>query len=149
MTESQAVVMGLLMLRGPQTASELRTSGERWYRFADARAVEDVLLSLQQRGDDGGQPTVKKLSRMPGAREPRWVHLLCGEPDLAAMAAITSIAPTAPANQDASDLLARITSLENAIAHLKAENQQLKAQVRSIGEQLGITLPDSPDRPQT
>jgi uncharacterized protein len=152
MTEPQAVVMGLLMLRGPQTAAELRTSGERWYRFADARAVEDVLLSLQQRGDEGGQPTVKKLSRMPGAREPRWVHLLCGEPDLAAMAAIAAIAaiaPTDPANQDASDLLARLTSLENAIAHLKANNQQLKAQVRSIGEQLGITLPDSPATPQT
>ena len=136
-SEPQAVVMGLLMLRGPQTAAELRTSGERWYKFSDTAAVEAVLLALQQRGDDGGQPTVQKLPRMPGAREQRWVHLLCGEPDVAALMA--SSAPTG----EASDLLARVTALENAVALLKAENAQWRAHVLGIGDQLGIPPPDS------
>ena len=135
-SEPQAVVMGLLLLRGPQTAAELRTSGERWYKFADAAAVEAVLQALQQRGDDGGQPTVQKLPRMPGAREQRWVHLLCGEPDVAALMASSASAG------EASDMLARVTALENAVARLKADNSQLRQHVLSISEQLGIAMPD-------
>ena len=138
-SEPQAVVMGLLMLRGPQTAAELRTSGERWYKFADSAAVEAVLQALQQRGDDGGQPTVQKLPRMPGAREQRWVHLLCGEPDVAALMANTVYSPAAG---EASDLLARVTALENSLARLKADNTQLRQHVLNISEQLGIAMPD-------
>ena len=135
-SEPQAVVMGLLMLRGPQTVAELRTSGERWYKFADTAAIEAVLQALQQRGDDGGQPTVQKLPRMPGAREQRWVHLLCGEPDVAALMA------SAPAGGEASDLLARVTALENAVARLKADNTQLRQHVLNISQQLGIAMAD-------
>ena len=138
-TEPQAVVMGLLMLRGPQTPAELRTNGERWYKFADASVVEAVLQALQQRGDDGGQPTVQKLPRAPGAREQRWVHLLCGEPDLAALMA------NAPAAAESSDLLARVTALENAVARLKADITQLREHILNISEQLGIALPPSAD----
>ena len=140
-TEAQAVVMGLLMLRGPQTPAELRTNGERWYKFSDAMAVEAVLQALQQRGDEGGQATVQKLPRAPGAREQRWVHLLCGEPDLAALMA------TAPAAGETSDSLARLTSLENAVACLKADNAQLREHILSISEQLGIALPQSTEGP--
>ena len=140
-TEAQAVVMGLLMLRGPQTPAELRTNGERWYKFSDAMAVEAVLQALQQRGDEGGQATVQKLPRAPGAREQRWVHLLCGEPDLAALMA------NAPAAGEASDSLARLTSLENAVARLKADNAQLREHILSISEQLGIALPRSTEGP--
>jgi uncharacterized protein len=138
-SEPQAVVMGLLMLRGPQTAAELRTSGERWYKFADTAAIEAVLLALQQRGDDGGQPTVQKLPRMPGAREQRWVHLLCGEPDVAALIAYSAY-PSA--GGDASELLARVTALENTVARLKADNTQLRQHVLNISDQLGIEMPD-------
>ncbi len=141
-SESQAVVMGLLLLRGPQTAAELRTSGERWYKFADSAAVEAVLQALQQRGDDGGQPTVQKLPRMPGAREQRWVHLLCGEPDVAALMA------SSPHAGEASDLLARLTALENAVARLKADNTLLRQHVSTISEQLGIALPDGAVHPE-
>jgi uncharacterized protein len=139
MTEPQAVVMGLLMLRGAQTAAELRTNGDRWYKFVDTAAVEAVLQALQQRGDDGGQPTVQKLPRMPGAREQRWTHLLCGEPDVAALLA------SAPATGEGADLLARVTTLENTVAHLRADNAQLRAQVASISEQLGIPMTDLAD----
>ncbi|MES2509447.1 MAG: YceH family protein [Pseudomonadota bacterium] len=133
-SETQAVVMGLLMLRGPQTPAELRTSGERWYKFADAGAVETVLQELQQRGDEGGQALVLKLPRAPGAREQRWVHLLCGEPDISALTA------SAPAASDAGDVLARVTALENTVAQLKSENAQLQRHIQTISSQLGIDL---------
>ncbi len=136
-SEAQSVVMGLLMLRGPQTPAELRTSGERWYRFADAGAVEAVLQELQQRGEDGGQAMVLKLPRAPGAREQRWVHLLCGEPDIAAMVA------AAPSASETSDLLARVTALENTVARLKADNAQLRQHITTISGQLGIQLDDA------
>ncbi len=139
--EAQAVVMGLLMLRGPQTAAELRTSGERWYKFADPAAVEAVLRDLQQRGDDGGQPMVRQLPRAPGAREQRWVHLLCGEPDLAAL---TAMAASQMAHADGQGLLARVTALENTLARVKADNAQLRAHMATISEQLGIELLDGP-----
>ena len=137
--EPQAMVMGLLMLRGPQTAAELRTNGERWYRFADSAAVETVLLELQQRGEDGGQATVQKLLRAAGAREQRWVHLLCGEPDIQALMA------SAPTTAEAEGLLARVTALENTLARLKADNAQLRSHVLNISEQLGIALPETLD----
>ena len=76
---------------------------------------------------------------MPGAREQRWVHLLCGEPDVAALMANTVHSPT---SGEASDLLARVTALENSLARLKADNTQLRQHVFNISEQLGIAMPD-------
>ena len=133
-TQTQAVLLGLLMLRGPQTPAELRGNADRWYKFADMAADEAVLLELQERGESGGQATVQKLPRMPGAREQRWVHLLCGEPDVEAMLA------NAPVAAEASDLVARVTMLENTLARLKADNTLLREQVANISEQLGISL---------
>ena len=136
--EPQAVALGLLMLRGPQTAAELRLNGDRWYKFADGNAVEDVLRALQQRGDDGGQAMVRKLPKMPGAREARWVHLLCGEPDLSALQAAASV----PTRGDGDGLVARLTALETTVANLRSDNLELRAHIISISEQLGITLAD-------
>jgi uncharacterized protein YceH (UPF0502 family) len=79
--EQSAVLLGLLMLRGPQTAGELRINSERWYRFADISSVEAFLDELQDRSDGKGGPLVVKLPRAPGAREQRWAHLLCGPVD--------------------------------------------------------------------
>lgn len=135
-SEPQAVLLGLLMLRGPQTPAELRTGGERWYKFADATTVDAVLQELQQRGDDGGPATVFKLPRAPGAREQRWTHLLCGEVDIEALLS------NAPTTQEAEGLLSRVTALENSLALVRADNALLREQVRTISEQLGIALPD-------
>ena len=137
--EAQAVVLGLLMLRGPQTPAELRSNGDRWYKFADAAAVESVLNDLQTRGDTGGQLTVQKLPRMPGAREQRWAHLLCGEPNIEALMANAGVGAGAWA--EPSDLTARVTTLENSVALLKTENIALRTQIETIAEQLGICLP--------
>jgi uncharacterized protein YceH (UPF0502 family) len=65
--EQSAVLLGLLMLRGPQTAGELRINAERWYRFADISSVEAFLDELQERSAEKGGPLVVQLPRAPGS----------------------------------------------------------------------------------
>ena len=83
---SQSVaLLAVLMLRGPQTASELRANSDRLHRFADLSSVEGFLDELAARADDKGGPLVLKLPRAPGSREARWTHLLSGPVDTATM----------------------------------------------------------------
>jgi hypothetical protein len=114
--EQAAVLLGLLMLRGHQTAAELRLNAERWYRFADISSVEGFLEELQERAPEKGGPMVVKLPKAPGAREARWAHLLCGPVDTAA--AHASI-PTGGSAQ------ARIEALEAEVASLRATVEML------------------------
>lgn len=117
--EQSAVLLGLLMLRGPQTAGELRINAERWYRFADISSVEAFLDELQERSAEKGGPLVTLLPRAPGAREPRWAHLLCGAVD-------TRASVPAPASGGASPALqARVEALESQVAALQATVQRL------------------------
>lgn len=120
--EQAAVLLGLLILRGPQTAGELRLNAERWYRFADISSVEGFLEELQERSAEKGGALVVKLPRAAGMREQRWVHLLCGEVDIAAHTATTSAASAAPATSATAE---RITALEAEVAALRATVQRL------------------------
>jgi uncharacterized protein len=73
---SQSVaLLATLMLRGPQTAAELRLNCERLHRFADISSVEGFLDELAGKEP----PRVVRLARTPGSREARWAHLLCGD----------------------------------------------------------------------
>jgi uncharacterized protein len=123
--EQSAVILGLLMLRGPQTAGELRINTERWYRFADISSVEGFLDELQERSDEKGGPLVVKLARAPGAREQRWAHLLCGP------VADTGAAPsggTASPGENAG-LNARLAAMEAEVASLRQTVQRLCAEL--------------------
>ena len=102
--EQAAVLLGMLMLRGPQTAGELRLNTERWYPFADISSVEGFLEELLERSDAKGGPLVVKLPRAPGTREQRWAHLLCGPVDMVATEGV--------AVPDATGSAARIERLE-------------------------------------
>ena len=121
--EQSAVLLGLLMLRGPQTAGELRIHSERWYRFADISSVEAFLEELRDRNEAKGGPLVVQLPRAPGAREARWAHLLCGPVDTSAPA------PAAAAPGDTDGLDARVAALEAEVAQLRGQMQDLLAQL--------------------
>lgn len=121
---SQAsALLGLLMLRGPQTAAELRTNAERWHRFADTGSVEVFLTELQERAADKGGPLVQLLPKAPGAREARWAHLLCGVPELPAGGSQRGADATVAAATDDH----RIQALEERVAALEAQVQRLCA----------------------
>jgi uncharacterized protein len=75
-------LLATLMLRGPQTAGELRLNAERLHRFSDISAVEGYLHEMAERPAGA---LVVELPRQPGTRETRWAHLLCGpHPDASA-----------------------------------------------------------------
>lgn len=115
--EQSAALLGLLVLRGPQTAAELRLNTERWYKFLDVASVEAFLDELQERSADKGGTLVQKLPKAPGAREARWAHRLCGELLAEAMAS-TGAPPSDDGRMVA--LEARVSELERQIAELKA-----------------------------
>ena len=125
--DQSATLLGLLMLRGPQTAGELRINADRWYKFLDIASVEGFLEEMQDRSDEKGGPLVVKLPRAPGAREQRWAHLLCGPVDL------TALATAEPAPGD-SALAVRVAALEATVA-------SLQAQVADLRQQLGLSQP--------
>lgn len=104
-------LLAVMMLRGPQTVSELRANCDRLHRFADSSSVEAYLEELAARPD--GAMAVR-LPKQPGAREHRWAHLLCGElpADPAVLQETTS--PTGTL-----DLENRVARLEDEVAELR------------------------------
>lgn len=119
--ERELAVIGVLLLRGPQTVGELRSRTERMASFDSLGDVEQTLERLAAREE----PLVRRLERLTGQKDPRWVHLLGGEPDLSELAA------SAPAPSRASaavrddgridELEARVASLEARLASLEDE----------------------------
>ncbi|HRK40411.1 MAG TPA: YceH family protein [Burkholderiaceae bacterium] len=128
--DQSAVLLGLLMLRGPQTAGELRINSERWHRFADISSVDAFLEELQDRSDDKGGPLVVKLPRAPGAREQRWAHLMCGAVDMSLHAA--ALNASGAAEDDVIALTRRVAALEDEVSALRQT-------VANLCAQLGVT----------
>ena len=125
--EQSAVLLGLLMLRGPQTAGELRINTERWYRFLDIASVDAFLEELQDRSAEKGGALVVKLPRAPGAREQRWAHLLCGPVDLSVPAAAP--AASGAAEEDVIALTRRVAALEDTVEQLRTQLERLQQQL--------------------
>jgi len=124
-TQSSAILTAL-MLRGPQTAAELRTNCERLHKFADISALEAFLAELSERSAGA---LVIELPRQPGARENRWMHLLSGEVDLSQFATGAATAAADPA-------------LKTRVEELEAEVATLKNQLAHLARELGVSLPE-------
>jgi len=133
---SQSVaILTLLMLRGPQTAAELRVSTERRHRFADISSVEGFLDELAERAAEAGGPLVVKLARAPGEREARWAQLL-GGPVMTVPAAGSS-----PIDASADAIAAgEIAALKANQRRLQAEVVLLRAQLQRLAAELGVDL---------
>ena len=130
--EQSAILLGLLMLRGPQTAGELRLNAERWYRFADISSVEGFLDELQDRSEEKGGPLVVKLPRAPGAREQRWAHLLCGPVDM-------EMARNGDSHASAG--VQSGPALAERVAQLEQELAALRQTVTALCKELGVSEP--------
>lgn len=127
--EQSAVLLGLLMLRGPQTAAELRLNAERWYRFADTSSVEAFLEELAERSAEKGGALVTLLPRAPGARESRWMHLICGPVDALAFGNAASAGSSSGGAAESAQLSARVAVLEGELALLRATVDRLCAEL--------------------
>jgi uncharacterized protein len=129
-------LLATLMLRGPQTAAELRINGERFHKFADIGVVEGFLEDLATRSAEAGGPLAIKLARQPGAREQRWAHLLSGE--VIVEAGVSSYAPGAGSE---SVSVSEIALLKAQVAQLNQDVAGLREQVATLYRELAIPAP--------
>ncbi len=110
-----SALLTVLMLRGPQTAGELRLNCERLHKFADISSVEAFLDELACRPEGA---LVVELPRLPGARENRWMHMLSGPVDID-LATGGRSAATSSSSQEIVHLRARVDVLESEVGELR------------------------------
>lgn len=119
----ESAVLCVLFLRGPQTMGEIRGRTTRLYEFEGLEQVREALGNLAEWG------LVRRMTRMPGHKESRYIHLLGGEGDVAEMPAAPDTAP-APAVD-----LSRIENIEQALEGLRDEIDALKADFAEFKKQ--------------
>ena len=108
----QSALVAMLMLRGPQTLSELRTRTERMHEYESLDDVEAVLRSLAS----GDEPAVVQLERATGQKEVRWMQLVAAEAEHTPRAA--AVLPSGGLSDRVAELEARVAALESALADL-------------------------------
>jgi len=123
--QDKLAVLTILMLRGLQTAGEIRTRSGRIHEFSNVTEVETALQFLI----DKYPPLVVKLDRAPGTKESRYGQLLGGE--------ITIVAGSEQTSSSASGLTqgGRIAQLEEEVASLRGEMDELKGQFEAFRQQ--------------
>lgn len=124
--DQSVAILAVLLLRGPQTAGELRINTERLHRFADISSVEAFLEELAARAQEQGGALVAKLPRRAGEREQRWAQLLTGPVD--------SHEKDARASNDACDSVAQGSTDE--LVALRRQVDWLTAELRSLRQEI-------------
>jgi uncharacterized protein len=119
MPEELAIIC-MLLLRGPQTPGELNTNSGKLYEFESLEEVQTVIEKLSE----GDLPFVKPLSRQPGQKEVRYIHLL-GPFNEATFEA-----------QHTESSHVRNTELENRVAQLEQELAELKEAFNNLMKEL-------------
>ena len=126
-------LLTIMLLRGPQTLAELLTRTQRMFDFVNLQGLEEKMEQLCAKTT----PFVVHIPRMPGQREDRYMHLLCGKPDLTAIAAmINSTKSSSPAEDD------RHPALEQKIENLESCVKRLQQQVKVLMELNGVSEAD-------
>lgn len=128
-------LLAVLMLRGPQTAAELRLNCERLHRFADISSVEGFLEELATKDP----PRAARLARAPGEREARWAQLLTGAaPSVAAPARPAATADGGAAAPAVDVSAVELAALKAEQARLAGEVERLKELVHRLARELGV-----------
>jgi uncharacterized protein YceH (UPF0502 family) len=119
LSEPEMSLLGVLMLRGPQTVGELKQRSERLHRFGSIAEVAETLDGLTQR------ELVARLERRPGQKEERWQQLLGGDAELAAAA--EPVAPPVP-----SEGADRLGAIEERLERLEGAFDELIARLDKV-----------------
>jgi uncharacterized protein YceH (UPF0502 family) len=140
----QLALIGLLLLRGPQTAGELRGRSGRMADVGSLDAVERELTLLAKH-----EPRlVARVPRRPGQKEDRWTELLRRPDDTTVgpsgsgtmpQPSVTSVVPEgdADADADADDDAAAGAEASDGLAALRQEVASLRAEIESLRHELG------------
>lgn len=123
---AQTAVLTVLLLRGAQTVGEIRGRTDRMYEFHSLDDVAEVLRDLM---DHMGKQLITELERLPGTKEPRYAHLLCGTPVVSQPSAGDRIgAPSASAS---------LAQLQEDVAGVRAELEDLRREFAAFRAQFG------------
>jgi len=125
--QDKLAVLTILMLRGLQTAGEIRTRSGRLHEFKTVQDVETALQFLI----DKYPPLVVKLERAPGTKESRYGQLLGGEITIVAGSEQSSSSSSGSGQTQG----ARVQQLEQQVASLRAELDELKVQFEAFQRQ--------------
>lgn len=125
-------LLNVMLLRGPQTLAELLTRTQRMFDFGSQQALAEKLEQLCAKTS----PVIVLIPRLAGQREDRYMHLLCGKPDLEAIAAMASTASSRSATTEDE----RIPALEQRLETLEAEVKRLQDQLAKLLELNGIKV---------
>jgi uncharacterized protein YceH (UPF0502 family) len=117
-------VLAELMLRGPQTAGELRNRAERMTPLADIAEVEKILETLMT----FGPPMVTRLPRQPGRKEQRFAQLFAGEPEVPADAPVPR---PEPSRQRVMARTVRLDRLAEEVTALRSEIAALRSAIEA------------------
>jgi hypothetical protein len=131
----ELAILTVLFLRGPQTLGEIRTRCERIYAFQDLEEVETALGELTSLKPDA---LVEILSKQPGQKERRYIHLFAGPADEETDAETQMPFPdqnSAP-RADLPDLTAQVSSLKQELAGQRAALDQLREDFENFRKQL-------------
>ena len=118
-------LVALLLLRGPQTAGEMRGRADRLYPFSSIGEVQETLDELAGRDE----PLVVRLERQPGQKEGRYAHLLSGEVHIEAF--LSRPEPVAGSSQE------KVSELETEIQRLSDELRTLREEFDAFRQQFG------------
>ena len=132
-TPQESALLCVLLLRGPQTAGELRGRAERMAPFASLTDAENILNAM----GEGNEPLVRLLPARPGQKERRYVQLLSGEPvEPAFNESSVAVSPlrSAESTPPSSD---RLAALELEVAALRGELAELRVGFEEFRRQLG------------
>ncbi len=124
LSEAEAAILALMLLRGPQTPGELRGRSDRLHAFATVEEVEAALATLSGRE----AALVVRLPRQPGRKEHRWDHTLCGVVERAEEGD-----PDAPR---VSPVFRELRSDRERLSALEAEVAALKEELAGLREEL-------------
>jgi hypothetical protein len=125
--QDKVAVLAVLMLRGLQTAGEIRSRTGRLHDFKSVAEAESALQFLI----DKYPPLVARLERAPGTKEPRYGHLLGGSIDVAKLDAGAGAGGGAAGGSTG----ARVAQLEQEVSALRSEVDELKAQFAAFRQQ--------------
>jgi uncharacterized protein YceH (UPF0502 family) len=119
-----AAVVAVLLLRGPQTAAELRTRTERLHEFESVDHVDAVLHALA--ADERAQ----LLERQHGQKEARWQQRFADEPEVvwAPSIAVSADAVRGSVADRVAELEARVARLESALSDLLPPDEATQGQ---------------------
>ena len=129
MVNRETALMGLLLLRGPQTPGELRTRADNLCPFD---SLEQVIATLEHLASSS---LVVQLPRQPGQKEQRYAHLLAGAPEMTSATAASPLdEPTVVVRRIGGE---RIDSLEERVARLEEELASLRQAFLALKQSLG------------